>query len=97
MSPSSRVRGHVTDAAAFLKRNPARLLRFAFAARGRKGGVHMLEFAIIAAVVSVIAGAMGWGGLSAGAAGVAKLVFIVFLMMFLVAVLLLILGIQIAT
>jgi len=57
----------------------------------------MLEFAIIAAVISLIAGALGWGGLSAGAGAVAKVLFIVFLMVFLVAVLFLILGIQIAT
>jgi uncharacterized membrane protein YtjA (UPF0391 family) len=39
----------------------------------------MLKWALIFAVISLIAGVLGFGGIAAGAAGIAKLLFFVFL------------------
>lgn len=39
----------------------------------------MLEVAVLALIVSLVAGALGFGGLARGAAAVAKIVFAVFL------------------
>jgi uncharacterized membrane protein YtjA (UPF0391 family) len=41
----------------------------------------MLKYAIIFAVISLIAGALGFGGVAAGAAGIAKILFGLFLIL----------------
>ena len=41
----------------------------------------MLKYAIVFAVISLIAGALGFGGLAAGAAGIAKILFGLFLIL----------------
>lgn len=54
----------------------------------------MLELAIAALVVSLIAGAMGFTGVSRAAAGVAKIVFGIFLVLALLLFLLVLGGIS---
>jgi uncharacterized membrane protein YtjA (UPF0391 family) len=56
--------------------------------RSRSGGsddweVKMLKWALIFAVVALIAGGLGFGGIAGAAAGVAKLLFFVFVIGFL--------------
>lgn len=41
----------------------------------------MLKYAIIFAVISLIAGALGFGGIAAGFAGIAKILFGLFLIL----------------
>ncbi len=41
----------------------------------------MLKYAIIFAVIALIAGALGFGGVAAGAAGIAKILFGLFLIL----------------
>ena len=41
----------------------------------------MLKYAIVFAIVSLIAGALGFGGVAAGAAGIAKVLFGLFLIL----------------
>jgi len=41
----------------------------------------MLKYAIIFALISLIAGAMGFGGIAAGSAGIAKILFGLFLIL----------------
>ena len=41
----------------------------------------MLKYAIVFAVISLIAGALGFGGVAAGAAGIAKVLFGLFLVL----------------
>ena len=53
----------------------------------------MLKYAIIFAIVSLIAGALGFGGIAAGAAGIAKLLFGLFLILAVVFLVLAGLGI----
>ena len=38
----------------------------------------MLKWALIFAVISLLAGVLGFGGIAAGSAGIAKLLFVVF-------------------
>ena len=52
----------------------------------------MLKYAIIFAIVSLIAGALGFGGIAAGAAGIAKLLFGLFLILAVVFLVLAALG-----
>jgi uncharacterized membrane protein YtjA (UPF0391 family) len=52
----------------------------------------MLEIAIAALVISLIAGALGWTGLARGAAKVAKVVFGIFLAIAIILILLVVLG-----
>ena len=54
-----------------------------------QGGALMLKWALIFAVVALIAGALGFGGIAGAAAGIAKILFFVFLVGF---VLFLVLG-----
>jgi uncharacterized membrane protein YtjA (UPF0391 family) len=49
---------------------------------------HVLKYAIIFALISVVAGALGFTGLAAGAAGIAKVLFVVFLVLTVVFVVL---------
>jgi uncharacterized membrane protein YtjA (UPF0391 family) len=58
------------------------------------GGVLMLKWAIIAAVVSLIAGALGFTGVARGAAGIAKILFVIFLLIAIVFVVMVVLGVQ---
>ena len=48
----------------------------------------MLKYAIIFALISLIAGALGFTGVAAGAAGIAKVLFVVFLILTLIFVVL---------
>lgn len=54
----------------------------------------MLKWAIIFAVISVVAGFLGFGGVSQAAGGVAKILFFVFVAIALLFVLLLLAGVQ---
>lgn len=64
------------------------------AARVRRGKeLSMLKYAIIFAIVSLIAGALGFGGVAAGAAGIAKLLFGLFLVLAIVFLVLAALGV----
>jgi uncharacterized membrane protein YtjA (UPF0391 family) len=56
-------------------------------------GVRMLKYAIIFAIVSLIAGALGFGGVAAGAAGIAKVLFGLFLVLTVVFLVLAALGV----
>jgi uncharacterized membrane protein YtjA (UPF0391 family) len=62
-------------------------------ARPALKGQTMLKWALIFAVISLIAGVLGFGGVAAGAAGIAKILFFVFLFMVLLFLLLAALGI----
>jgi uncharacterized membrane protein YtjA (UPF0391 family) len=53
----------------------------------------LLEIAIIALVISLIAGALGWTGVARGSAKVAKIVFGIFLAIAVILILLVVLGI----
>jgi uncharacterized membrane protein YtjA (UPF0391 family) len=53
----------------------------------------MLKYAIIFAVISLIAGALGFGGVAAGAAGIAKVLFGLFLLLAVVFLVLAALGV----
>ena len=53
----------------------------------------MLKYAIIFALISLIAGAMGFGGVAAGSAGIAKILFGLFLILAVVFVVLAALGV----
>ena len=53
----------------------------------------MLKYAIVFAIVSLIAGALGFGGIAAGAAGIAKLLFGLFLILAVVFLVLAALGV----
>lgn len=53
----------------------------------------MLKYAIIFAVISLIAGALGFGGVAAGAAGIAKVLFGLFLILAVIFVVLAALGV----
>ncbi len=55
--------------------------------------LFMLKYAIIFAVVSLIAGALGFGGIAAGAAGIAKVLFGLFLILAVVFLVLAALGV----
>ena len=53
----------------------------------------MLKYAIIFALVSLVAGALGFGGIAAGLAGIAKILFGLFLILALLFLLLAALGV----
>jgi uncharacterized membrane protein YtjA (UPF0391 family) len=53
----------------------------------------MLKYAIIFAIISLIAGALGFGGVAAGAAGIAKILFGLFLNLAVIFVVLAALGV----
>eukprot|EP01036_Dinobryon_divergens_P048979 gene48979-65667_t len=53
----------------------------------------MLKWALIFAVISLVAGVLGFGGVAAGAAGIAKVLFFVFVLIFVVLLVLALLGI----
>ena len=57
----------------------------------------MLKYAIIFALISLIAGAMGFGGIAAGFAGIAKILFGLFLILAVVFVVLAALGVGAAS
>ena len=56
-------------------------------------GVSVLKYAIVFAVISLIAGALGFGGVAAGAAGIAKVLFGLFLILAVVFLVLAALGV----
>jgi len=53
----------------------------------------MLKYAIVFAVISLIAGALGFGGVAAGAAGIARVLFGLFLVLAVVFLVLAALGV----
>lgn len=53
----------------------------------------MLKYAIVFALISLIAGALGFGGIAAGAAGIAKVLFGLFLILAVVFLVLAALGV----
>ena len=53
----------------------------------------MLRYAIIFAVISLIAGALGFGGVAAGSAGIAKILFGLILILAVVFIVLAALGV----
>jgi uncharacterized membrane protein YtjA (UPF0391 family) len=53
----------------------------------------MLKYAIVFAIISLIAGALGFGGVAAGAAGIAKVLFGLFLVLAVVFLVLAALGV----
>jgi uncharacterized membrane protein YtjA (UPF0391 family) len=54
---------------------------------------HMLKYAIIFAIISLIAGLFGFTGIAAGAAGIAKVLFILFLILAVIFVVLAAMGV----
>jgi uncharacterized membrane protein YtjA (UPF0391 family) len=58
-----------------------------------QGATIMLKYAIIFALISLVAGALGFSGVAAGAAGIAKVLFVLFLVIAVVFVVLAVLGI----
>ena len=54
--------------------------------------MHLLKYAIIAFVISLIAGALGFSGISAAAGGIARILFFIFLA---IAIIVLLLGVTI--
>lgn len=58
-----------------------------------KWGSAMLKYAIIFAVISLVAGAFGFGGIAAGSAGIAKILFGLFLILAVVFIVLAALGV----
>lgn len=67
-----------------------RSLRSCTAFSGRN---KMLKYAIIFAIISLIAGALGFGGIAAGSAGIAKILFGLFLILAVIFVVLAALGV----
>jgi uncharacterized membrane protein YtjA (UPF0391 family) len=53
----------------------------------------MLKYAIVFAIISLIAGALGFGGVAAGAAGIAQVLFGLFLVLAVVFLVLAALGV----
>ncbi len=53
----------------------------------------MLKYAIIFALISLIAGALGFGGIAAGSAGIAKILFGLFLVLAVIFIVLAALGV----
>jgi uncharacterized membrane protein YtjA (UPF0391 family) len=53
----------------------------------------MLKYAIIFAIISLIAGALGFGGIAAGTAGIAKILFGLFLVLAVIFLVLAALGV----
>ena len=53
----------------------------------------MLKYAIVFALISLIAGALGFGGLATGSAGIAKILFGLFLILVVIFIVLAALGI----
>jgi uncharacterized membrane protein YtjA (UPF0391 family) len=53
----------------------------------------MLKYAIIFALISLIAGALGFGGVAAGSAGIAKILFGLFLILAVIFIVLAALGV----
>ena len=53
----------------------------------------MLKYAIIFALISLVAGALGFGGIAAGSAGIAKILFGLFLILAVVFLVLAALGV----
>jgi uncharacterized membrane protein YtjA (UPF0391 family) len=53
----------------------------------------MLKYAIIFALISLVAGALGFGGIAAGSAGIAKILFGLFLILAVIFIVLAALGV----
>lgn len=56
-------------------------------------GNSMLKYAIVFAIISLIAGAFGFTGVAAGAAGIAKVLFVLFLVLAVLFVVLAVIGV----
>ena len=59
----------------------------------RQRSHSMLKYAIIFAVISLVAGLLGFGGIAAGAAGIAKVLFGLFLILAVIFIVLAALGV----
>lgn len=53
----------------------------------------MLKYAIMFALISLVAGALGFGGIAAGSAGIAKILFGLFLILAVIFIVLAALGV----
>jgi len=58
-----------------------------------QGATTMLKYAVIFALISLVAGALGFSGVAAGAAGIAKVLFVLFLVIAVVFVVLAAIGV----
>jgi uncharacterized membrane protein YtjA (UPF0391 family) len=63
----------------------------------RSQSMTLLGWAIVALIVSLIAGALGFSGVAAGAAAVAKVIFGIFLALFILLLILALAGVGAAT
>ena len=54
--------------------------------------MHLLKYAIIAFVISLVAGGLGFSGVSSAAGGIAKILFFIFLA---IAIIVLLLGVTV--
>src|SRR5688572_11424251 len=63
----------------------------------RSGEAHMLKWAIIFLVISLIAGALGFSGVARGAATIAKVLFGIFLILFIIFIILAVTAVGVAT
>ncbi|SEQ49775.1 Uncharacterized membrane protein YtjA, UPF0391 family [Faunimonas pinastri] len=75
-------------AAAELLTTPGSSLKSTIAAKRAIWGDHMLKYALIFFVISIIAGAFGFTGVARGAAGIARILFFLFLIIFIVLLIL---------
>jgi uncharacterized membrane protein YtjA (UPF0391 family) len=82
--------GHVSGVNAFV----------AAAFRERRGvgrerwGFHMLRYALLFAIISIVAGFLGFSGISAASAGIARIFFFIAIVIFLVFLLLAVTGVK---
>jgi uncharacterized membrane protein YtjA (UPF0391 family) len=66
-------------------------------ATARSGEPHMLKWAIIFLVISLIAGALGFSGVARGAATIAKVLFGIFLILFIIFIILAVTAVGVVT
>jgi uncharacterized membrane protein YtjA (UPF0391 family) len=59
-----------------------------------RGRLAMLRYALLFALISIVAGVLGFGGISAASAGIAKIFFFIAIAIFLLFVILAITGIN---
>ena len=63
------------------------------ASASKEQGMGLLAWAIVALVISLIAGALGFSGIAAGAAMLAKVLFGIFLLLFIILIILAAVGV----
>jgi uncharacterized membrane protein YtjA (UPF0391 family) len=52
--------------------------------RAKLRGVHMLKWALIFFIISIVAGAFGFTGISAATSGIARILFFIFVVIFII-------------